>query len=225
MDALKLVIFDVDGTLIDSQHAIVAAMEDTARALDLPPPTRDAILRVVGLSLPVAMARLFPGASETMQDTAVARYKDTYAAHRSADGGLPVFFRGMKEVLLALHAKPEVLLATATGMSRRGMRAIVEGHGLTGVFASLQTADDHPSKPHPAMVRAALRETGVARENAVIVGDTTYDIEAGRAAGVLALGVAWGYHGGDELRRAGALDVVETPAQLIGAIDAAWSET
>lgn len=224
MGPLKLVLFDVDGTLIDSQHAIVAAMEAAANEADLPLPTRADTLSVVGLSLGEAVARLFAGHDPEAHERAVAAYRGAYMSARSADGAPPLF-PGALETLRALHARPEVLLGTATGMSRRGMRRIVEAYDLERVFATTQTADDHPSKPDPAMVLAALAETGVAAGDAAFVGDTVYDIQAGRAAGVFTIGVSWGYHPAQDLAEAGADAMISTFGELIAVLDRLWSET
>ncbi|MEC7763315.1 MAG: HAD-IA family hydrolase [Pseudomonadota bacterium] len=223
MGPLKLVLFDVDGTLIDSQHAIVAAMETAADEADLPTPTRADTLSVVGLSLVEAVRRLFGTFDDYDQARMVQAYKNAYMTARQTDGA-PPFFDGALETLRALHARDEVLLGTATGMSRRGMQRIIDTFGLTGVFATTQTADDQPSKPDPAMVHAALSDTGVAPRDAVFVGDTVYDIEAGRAAGVFTIGVGWGYHAPRDLERAGADAVIDSFADLIPTIDRLWSE-
>lgn len=224
MGPLRLVLFDVDGTLIDSQHAIVAAMEAAADEADMPLPTRADTLSVVGLSLVEAVGRLFGGHGETDQARMVEAYKQAYMTARQSDGA-PPFFPGALEALRDLDARGDVLLGTATGMSRRGMRRIIDTYDLGKLFVTTQTADDHPSKPHPAMVNAALSETGVDPDHAVFVGDTVYDIQAGRAAGVFTIGVGWGYHAAENLERAGADAVIHSFADLIPTIDRLWSET
>ena len=222
MGPLKLVLFDVDGTLIDSQHAIVDAMTRAAGIAGLPEPTREATLSIVGLSLPGAIARLYPDHDDAAQARMVAGYKQAYMEARNEDGA-PPFYDGAETALRALHAREEVLLGTATGMSRRGMTRIIESHNLRGLFATTQTADDQPSKPDPAMVNAALSETGVTARDAVFVGDTVYDIEAGRAAGVFTIGVTWGYHAAAALADAGADRIIDAFDALIPTIDELWS--
>jgi phosphoglycolate phosphatase len=102
----------------------------------------------------------------------------------------------------------------ATGKSDRGLKGCLVNHGVFDLFVTLQTADRHPSKPHPAMLHAAMAEAGAAPAETVVIGDTAYDIEMASAAGVRALGVAWGYHEAEELLAAGAEAVAQTAAEL-----------
>ena len=209
---MKLAIFDVDGTLSDSQAHILAAMTEAFRAVGLTPPPAAAVLAIVGLSLPVALARLAPDQDAATQGAIVAAYKASYFTGRAASPA--PLYPGAKDCLLHLAAREDWLLAIATGKSRRGVTALIAHHGLEGLFTSSQVADDHPSKPHPAMVLEALRAAGVDAPDAVMIGDTTYDIEMGRAAGVATIGVSWGYHPVSELKKAGAGRIVESFAEL-----------
>ena len=220
MNDLRLVIFDVDGTLIDSQAHILAAMNAAFAAHDLPPPAREATLSIVGLSLPIAMARLAPNHPD-WQGTLVEAYKDAFGQMRRGPDGaaLSPLFPGARAALTHLAAQDHTLLAIATGKSRRGMDHILDLHDLRGLFQSVQTADDHPSKPHPSMVAACLRDTGTAAARAVILGDTTYDIDMGRAAGIHALGVAWGYHPPENLTASGACAILHSFDALPMALD------
>lgn len=196
---LRLVLFDVDGTLADSQSAITAAMTAAFASVDLPVPPRDAILSIVGLSLPMAMAQLAPEAGPAVQDELVAGYKQAYkSAREQAGAGHSPLFPGARETLEALHAVPEYLLGVATGKSQRGLDALIAAHGLE-CFVTRQVADHHPSKPHPSMVLTALEETGVEPQHAVMIGDTSFDIDMGRAAGVTTIAVDWGYHPAERL--------------------------
>ena len=209
---MKLAIFDVDGTLSDSQAHILAAMTEAFRAVGLTPPPPAAVLAIVGLSLPVALARLAPEADAATQAAAVAAYKQSYFTGRAASPA--PLYAGAKDCLLHLAGRADWLLAIATGKSRRGVNALIAHHGLEGLFTSAQVADDHPSKPHPAMVLAALRVAGVEAQDAVMIGDTTFDIEMGRAAGVATIGVSWGYHPVSDLEKAGAGRIVESFSEL-----------
>lgn len=223
MTDLRLVIFDVDGTLVDSQAHILASMAAAFERQGLVPPDRAATLSIVGLSLPVAMVRLAPERPDLI-DALVEGYKAAFARLRLArdtDAQSPLY-PGAQEVLQALRAQPETLLAIATGKSRRGLDHLMDLYGWAGLFQSVQCADDHPSKPHPSMVDACLGDTGVAAARAVIVGDTSYDMEMGRAAGVAGIGVAWGYHGADMLLGAGAVRVIDRFEDLPGALAEIW---
>lgn len=193
---MRLVIFDIDGTLVDSQAVILAAMGAAFEGQGLASPDRAAVLGIVGLSLDQAVWRLVPDHAPEIRARLVDGYKSAYHAHRAQHGaavGSPLF-PGARELVETLANTPDTLLGVATGKSRRGLDALLTDHGLIHHFATLQVADDHPSKPHPSMILAALAETGCAPENAVMIGDTTYDMEMAAAAGVTGIGVHWGYH-------------------------------
>lgn len=219
MTDLRLVVFDVDGTLVDSQADILRAMEEGFGALDLPPPPRDAVLSIVGLSLPQAIAQLAPDLGEKTQAQIVTAYKDAYASHRRMGATSPLY-PGVADTLAALNGRETWLLGVATGKSRRGLTALLDAHGMQNTFVTEQVSDFHPSKPHPAMLHAALGETGLDAEHAVMVGDTSFDMEMARAAGIFAIGVSWGYHPRERL---GAADVIiDDMGQLPGLLDQKW---
>ncbi|MEE1877424.1 HAD-IA family hydrolase [Altererythrobacter litoralis] len=210
---MKLAVFDCDGTLVDGQAHVCDTMEQAFLDAGLPAPDRNEVRRSVGLSLPVAIRHLAPELDPEMNARLVQAYKEGFFARRRKGLIDEPLYEGIHEVLTGL-AEAGWLLAVATGKSDRGLNACLERHGLTGLFVSLQTADRHPSKPHTAMLDTALFEAGVAPGAAVMVGDTTFDILMARDAGVRALGVAWGYHTPDELRRAGAEAVAQHPTEL-----------
>ncbi len=219
----RLVLFDCDGTLVDSQHVIVAAMGAAFEAHDLAsPPTRE-IRRVVGLSLPQAMAMLLPAADQAEYDRLTERYKEAFVAQRAAGGGTPPLYPGAEDAIRRLAARGHVL-GVATGKSRRGLAMTLEHFVLDDYFATLQTADDAPSKPHPAMVEQAIADTGATPETTVVIGDTTFDIEMARAAGAAAIGVEWGYHDTADLLAAGAAAVIATFEDLDAAVAQAFGE-
>lgn len=210
---VRLAIFDCDGTLVDGQASICDSMETAFASAGLPAPARHDVRRIVGLSLPQAIRLLAPDAEEARHRHAVEAYKEAFRACR-LDGTLEEpLFDGIAEVLASL-AERGWTLGVATGKSDRGLASCLAIHGLAERFVTLQTADRHPSKPHPAMLEAALAEAGARPADAVMIGDTTFDMEMARAAGVRAIGVAWGYHSARELREAGAEHVARTPAEL-----------
>jgi len=214
---VKLVLFDVDGTLVDSQRIIVAAQRAAFAAHGLAPPSRERSLSVVGLSLLEAF-RVLVGPEGPAASLADA-YRTAFSALRADPANEEPLFPGMGGQLDRLAARDDLVLGIATGKSRRGVRHIVERHGWDGRFATIQTADDAPSKPHPAMILQAMADVGAAPEETVIVGDSTFDMAMGRAAGIHTLGVAWGFHRVDALREAGAEAIVGDAGDLEAALD------
>jgi phosphoglycolate phosphatase len=207
----RLVVFDCDGTLVDSQHAILACMRDAFAAHGCAVPEDAAIRRVIGLSLDEAVARL---ASNGAPAARVAEaYREAFFAMRSRPDFHEPLFPGVAAALDALDSAG-LLLGVATGKARRGLLATLERHGLSHRFITLQTADSNPGKPHPAMVLRAMAETGVDPDRTVVVGDTSFDMEMARRAGARAVGVAWGYHAGPDLKAAGASRIVERCEEL-----------
>ncbi len=218
---LRLVIFDVDGTLVDSQADILGAMHLSFAAQGLVTPARYLVLGVVGLSLDVLMRELAPDADVATQARLVQGYKDAYMALRAEQGSevSSPFYPGARETLEALHAQPHTLLGVATGKSRRGLDKLLEAHDLKGMFITQQVADFHPSKPHPAMLLEALSETGVDATNAVMVGDTSFDMDMAHAASITGIGVRWGYHPAARLTAARhMLDSFDALPALLGTI-------
>ena len=210
---VRLAVFDSDGTLVDGQAAVCEAMEIAFERAALARPPRSAIRRIVGLSLPQAVRELAPDITEGALCVAVENYKTAFRQSRN-DGRLDEpLFDGIVELLDRLLAAGWTL-GVATGKSDRGLQSCLAGHGIIDRFVTLQTADRHPSKPHPAMLEAALVEAGAHLRDAVMIGDTVFDMDMARAAGVRAIGVDWGYHAADELHQGGAERVFSTPAQL-----------
>jgi phosphoglycolate phosphatase len=216
---MKLVLFDCDGTLVDSQASIVAAMIAAFARHDLAPPERAAILRIVGLSLPEAVARLAPAQSVERQRALAADFRDAAQAIRMQVADDPLF-AGADAAVRALAGRGDACLGMATGKSMRGVRRLIAQNGWHEHFATLQTADDNPSKPHPAMIERAIAATGSTPQATVMIGDTSYDMQMARTAGVRAIGVAWGYHDVAALRAAGAEAIAESFAALIELIEA-----
>lgn len=218
---LRLAVFDVDGTLVDSQHHINASMQLAYAAVGLQGPSLEQVRGIVGLSLPQAMDHMSPDLTEGQNEALVAAYKATFKSKREGGEAAPLY-AGIIEMLDGLEWDDHLLLGVATGNSRRGLDAVVQGHGLVNKFVTMQVADNHPSKPHPSMLLAALSETGVAAENAVMIGDTTFDMEMGVAAGMKCIGVSWGYHEVADLRAAGAGWIVDDAAALMALLNGFW---
>ncbi|MBO6525701.1 HAD-IA family hydrolase [Erythrobacter sp.] len=209
----RLVVFDCDGTLVDGQAAICETMEQAFASVGMVAPDRHLVRRMVGLSLPYAMRELAPDASDDERHAVVEAYKIGFRDLRLSGGLREPLFEGIGALIDELD-KEGWLLAVATGKSDRGLHACLDTHGIKHRFVSLQTADRHPSKPHPAMLEASLIDAGVAPAEAVMIGDTSFDIEMAKSAGVRAIGVSWGYHEPQELFDAGASAVADTAGQL-----------
>lgn len=213
----RLAIFDCDGTLVDSQATICDAMDACFAGLSLPAPPREATRRIVGLSLVEAMRALHPDGEEAVHHALVEEYRRAFTALRAAGTVHEPLFDGIAEAIDALD-EGGWLLGVATGKSDRGLAIVLDTHGLTRRFVALHTADRHPSKPHPSMIEACMADAGAAPETTAMIGDTSFDMAMARAAGVLAVGVAWGYHPAEELREAGADVIVERPHDLAALI-------
>ncbi len=212
---MKLVLFDCDGTLADSQHMIMTAMVRTFVQHGLPLPPRAAILHTVGLSMPETMRLLVPDASTADHLIMADTYRREFRGLREHGKVIDPLFPGAKAALTQLARRSDVLLGLATGKSRRGVDALLEREGIAGLFATINTADDAPSKPAPDMILNALAETGVEPRHAIMVGDSIYDMLMAKAAGVKAVGVSWGYHTEANLLEAGASAIVrDFPALL-----------
>ncbi len=216
-DRLRLAVFDVDGTLIDSQNNIIAAMTASWRQHGLDDPDPNAVRRIIGLSLVEACATLLPDADPDLHVSLAHGYKDAFFELRSSPDHAEPLFPGAEDALAKLE-DDGWLLGIATGKTRRGLDAMLERHGFTKRFLTLQTADGHPGKPHPSMVLQAMAETGADADQTVMIGDTVFDVKMGKSAKAFAAGVAWGYHPPEELQQAGADILVQTYAALPDAL-------
>lgn len=222
-DPLRLVVFDCDGTLVDSQHAIAHCMDHAFAQHGLDCPGLENTRTIIGLSLPEAITKLAAPnkIDHALIDAVTAAYKSAFFTLRQTPDFHEPLFPGVREVLAELNRR-QWLSGVATGKARRGLDAVLARNALEGHFVTLQTCDNHPSKPNPAMLMAALDETGVDAPNAVIVGDTSYDIEMGRAAGMIAIGVDWGYHDVDTLHKSGAHAVISHFDELASVLEEIW---
>lgn len=202
-----LLIFDLDGTLINSADIILAAQVETFAAFGIAMPERERALSIVGLSLAEAFETLLG------RDAPIPALCDHYklSFNRIRTGGLveEPLFAGASERVVHYAGDGDAALAIATGKTRRGVDYVIDKHGWHGMFGSIQTADDAPSKPHPAMIRQACAETGFAEGQAIMIGDSSFDMAMARAAGARAIGVNWGFQSPDRLIEAGAEAIAE----------------
>jgi phosphoglycolate phosphatase len=210
----RLAVFDCDGTLVDSGATITAALKASLlqHGFDVPPPSVSR--RVIGLSLVEAMAALLPEASAEQHRALAEDYKSAFMQLRTAGQVEEPLFDGVLALLDELEADGW-LLAVATGKSDRGLRHCLEQHDIHARFVSLQTADRHPSKPHPSMVEQAIADSGASPHTTVVVGDTSFDMAMAAAAGASGIGAGWGYHESEELIAAGAVAVAERPRDVL----------
>lgn len=210
----RLVVFDCDGTLVDSQHNIIAAMIEAWRRHGLADPTPDIIRRQVGLTLEIAVERMLGGGEPAFISAVSNTYRDIVHDLRAREDVNEPMFEGMRDLIVALEA-PEIFLGVATGKNLVGLEHTLQSLGLRERFHTLQTADRCRSKPDPEMVIRAMEETANDPQSTVVIGDTSFDMEMARAAGATPIGVAWGYHPAEELRAAGAAAVLDHPSALI----------
>jgi phosphoglycolate phosphatase len=213
--SFEVIVFDCDGTLVDSGAMIVAAMAGAFDASGLPAPQAAAVRQVIGLSLEEAVRGLAPQLAVETRRAVVGRYRTAFGGLRADARYDEPLFAGMAALLERLDGDGR-RLAIATGKSRRGVDHVLAVHGLAQRFVSIQSADGNPSKPHPEMLRRAVAEAGGAPERACMIGDTVFDMEMATLAGVAAIGVGWGHHPPDRLVAAGARAVAEDAGALEG---------
>lgn len=215
----KLIVFDCDGTLVDSQASIIAMMHRTCAQYGLEAPADDAIRRTVGLTLEFAFAHLWPDREEAWYRDIADAYRAHFRHHRAHEGIAEGLFEGIDPLLKSLRV-PHLLLGIATGKEMRGLDITLHRHGLREHFHTFQTADKCHSKPHPDMLLKAMAEMDCKPEETVMIGDTSFDMQMARAAQVTGIGVSWGYHPVSELHEAGAHRVIEKAADLPGILRA-----
>jgi phosphoglycolate phosphatase len=209
-NAFRLLVFDWDGTLMDSIGTIVACTLAAVRELGLREVPEETIRGTIGLGLRETVDVLSPGCDDGM----LGRILESYRKHWAATyRDLPLLFAGAGEMLHDLAAEG-YLLAVATGKSRRGLDYVLEQTGLRELFHATRTADEAFSKPHPQMLLDILDGLGVAPREAVMIGDTTYDLEMARSARMAAVGVCSGGHQRVELERLGPLACLDRIVDL-----------
>ena len=215
---MKLVVFDVDGTLVDSRAILKQASDAAFHALGLTPPPYDALRQIVGLSLAEGLAQLAPEQPPEVLDKLVAHYKSSFGDLHRQPGFTEPLYPGAAELLERLK-RDGWRIAMATGKSRRGVDTIVAMHAWADLFDSTHCSDDGPGKPHPAMLLQAMRALDASPACTVMVGDTSHDIGMAQAAGVRAVGVTWGFHTRAEIEASGADVVLDTFEQLAAELD------
>jgi phosphoglycolate phosphatase len=212
----RLLLFDLDGTLVNSEAIILEAQRRAFASLGMEPRPREVALSIVGLSLPEAFTVL-AGENGPVEALCTA-YREAFFALRTEGGDLEHLFPGASALIAELRRDPALCLGIATGKSQRGVRAIIDTYGWSGVFEAVQTSDDAPSKPHPGMIQNAMASTRIIAAHTVMIGDSSFDMRMAKAAGVRAVGVAWGFQPVEALREAGADVIVEDFAALAGAL-------
>lgn len=210
----RLVVFDCDGTLVDSQHNIVAGMMAAWRRHGLPEPTPEQIRRQVGLTLEIGVARVLESDDPVLIHNLANAYREIVRELRSRAELHEPLFDGIRELIESL-TDPEIFLGVATGKNLVGLEHTLRELGLRERFHTLQTPDHCRSKPDPQMVLRAMAETAMEPTQTAVIGDTTFDMEMARSAGATAIGVSWGYHAVEELHAAGAHAVLKHPSELI----------
>jgi len=202
----KLIVFDWDGTLMDSEAKIVACIQAAFEDVGEQAPSREAARNIIGLGLEDAMAELWPEAGPTQWGSVAERYRDHFLGTDETPSAL---FPGARELLDWLLER-DYLVAVATGKSRRGLDLALEDTGLVGRFHATRCADETLSKPHPAMLLQLMDELGVGGLNTLMVGDTEYDMQMASNAGTNALAVCYGVHDRERLLMQRPLDCLET---------------
>lgn len=214
---MRLVVFDMDGTLVDSAAVMVQSAIAACQKLGVTPPSDKKIRSISGLALLGGLRLLAPEADDKMLEEMVEVYKQAYRDAVEQDSREHLF-PGTKETLERLHAEPETILAVATGKGYSGAMRVLEMHSIIDLFNSVETPDHNPSKPHPGMLHAAMRKAGVVESQTIMIGDTVHDMDMAQAANVPAIGVSFGYHLPSELTERGAACVIDEYSELEAAI-------
>lgn len=215
---MKLVLFDCDGTLVDSAHVIHRCMQASFDDHGFVPPSLSETKSIIGLSLHDAIEILLKDQTTDQLDKMVQDYKDHFFKIRTSENLLEPLYDGIHELLDQLKKQDELILGVVTGKSTRGLKAILEGHNLSDHFITIRTADDCPSKPHPAMVTECCGEVGIDVSSTYVMGDSTFDMEMAKHAKAMSIGVDWGYASVPELKNSGANHIISKPSELIDII-------
>ena len=216
---MRLIIFDADGTLINSQAIILEGLNLTFREFGYPQPQKSDALATIGLTLDLLFAKLLNRAVDDEIMAMCVSYKRNAVELLSRPELHSQLYDGIDGVLATLSKQPETFLAIATGKSRRGLAKMIETFGYEDKFIALRTSDDCPSKPHPAMILECCEIAGCDASQTVMIGDSNYDMQMAVEAGAKALGVSWGYQSIEKLQQSGAQAIVYTPEEIPEAVD------
>ncbi|HFD81116.1 MAG TPA: HAD family hydrolase [Gammaproteobacteria bacterium] len=208
--SVRLIVFDWDGTLMDSETQIVHALHSAIADMGLEPRSLEQCRNIIGLGLREAVDALYPG----RDDDFLQQFVDRYRHHWFADEHASELFPGARETL-ALLRDAGFRLAVATGKGRPGLDKVLQHTGLTGIFSATRCADETRSKPHPQMLQEILEETGTAPAEALMVGDTEYDLLMAHAAGVAPIAVSYGVHERERLLRHRPLACIDNIGELL----------
>lgn len=206
----ELIVFDWDGTLMDSEARIVTCMQQAARDLEYPVPSASATREIIGLGLREAIAKLFQNPGQTRVEALANQYRRHFLGDELAPSEL---FSGARELLQFL-LEEDYFLAVATGKSRRGLNKEFNSTGLGELFHASRCADEAFSKPHPQMLEDILDQLGIEPQRTLVVGDTEYDMQMAISAGADALGVGYGVHEVNRLLDSGALACLDSLQQM-----------
>jgi len=220
---MRLAVFDVDGTLIDSRASIFRAAVEAAQRIGIAPPTYDEVRGIVGLSLFEALQAMRPDLDPETIAAYTRAFQNAFIEFHADPDFREDLYAGAQETLIRLK-NDNWLIGMATGNSRRGVTRILAHYGWGDIFDVTFCADDGPSKPHPHMLECNMKALGAGAYQTLMIGDATHDIRMARAAGVYAIGVSWGFHTVAELEGAGAHDIVHDYGALNGALDQFSSE-
>lgn len=216
---MRLVLFDCDGTLVDSAGLIHETMRRTFAQFGKPEPKVADTKAIIGLTLDIAIARIQGKQHVDQEDIDMtAYYRSLFSVVRQDLDFKEPLFPGIREVIDEIGPRQNLLIGAVTGKSRRGLKLVMETHGFDKYFVVGRTADDCPSKPHPAMVTECCDETGIRPEDTLVIGDAIYDMQMAKAAGAKAVGVSWGYASVGELKEAGADAVIHHPSEILAHI-------
>ena len=219
MTPLKLAVWDVDGTLVDSRASIAGILQEAAVTVGVTPPTYDQVRQIVGLSLKEAVEQMCPDLDPERAAIYAAEYKQTFVRHHAKPDFHEPLYAGADVCLRRLKAEGW-LLGMATGKSRRGIDRNTAAYGWEGLFDASFCADDGPSKPHPHMIQLNMDALGVDRRQTVMIGDTVHDIRMGRDAGIYTIAVSWGFNTVEELQSVTPGHIVHDFDELNAALDA-----